>query len=136
VTTPPSSPPNGHLRREPAGAVKGAQRPVCGRTLDGVEDSRILAFPGWSASPQPTQTAVAFTLNQYTPTRASPRSSARNATPREALAARGSVYLLVALLGATRKWLRDRAASARFGGQTDRERANARTPSEYRLAPS
>jgi hypothetical protein len=33
-------------------------------------------------------------------------------------------------------WLRDRAASARFGGQTDRERANARTPSEYRLAPS
>jgi hypothetical protein len=65
VTTPPSSPPNGHLCREPAGAVKGAQRPVCGRTLDGAEDSRILAFAGWSASPQPAQTTVPFTLNQY-----------------------------------------------------------------------
>ena len=65
MTTLPSGPPIGHLRREPAGAVKGAQRPVRGRTLDGAEDSRILTFAGRSAFPQPTQTAVAFTLNQY-----------------------------------------------------------------------
>jgi hypothetical protein len=67
MTSLPSSPPIGALCREPAGAVKGAQRPVRGRTLDGAEDSRILALAGWSASPQPTQTAVTFTLNQYTP---------------------------------------------------------------------
>lgn len=35
---------------EPAGVVKGAELPVCGRTLDGAEDSRILALAGWSVS--------------------------------------------------------------------------------------
>jgi len=40
--------------------------------------------------------------------RASPRRSARNAEPREARAARGSVYLLVGFTAPTRKWLRVR----------------------------
>jgi DNA invertase Pin-like site-specific DNA recombinase len=40
------------------------------------------------------------------------------------------------VLATVSAWLRDRAASARFGEQTDRERANAREPSETRGAQS
>jgi hypothetical protein len=66
MTTLPSSPPISHLHREPAGAVKGAERPVCGRTLDGAEDSRKMALAGWPASLLLFQPPVPFTLNQYT----------------------------------------------------------------------
>lgn len=63
-----------------------------------------------SSTPSTTPPAFSTVAMENAPrtraTRRAPRPSPRNAEPREARAARGSVYLVVALLGATRKWLR------------------------------